>query len=198
VSFGAYEGALRKLIYLLKYEQLRAAATVLAAPIATVIAERLVSSTEPVLLIVLRLHRIKRRQRGFNQSEPIARSVLRYLDRARFEVHIGNLRRVRATVSPSGLTRHQRRENVRGAFVVANSEAVWDRKVVPIDDVYTTGATLNQCARVPRKPGAREGMVATAAKVYRELIGLEIVRSKVHGGPWQTQQEHAAIRAIAG
>lgn len=82
VSVGAYNGALRKLIHLLKYEQLRPAANVLAARIASVIAECPLSSTEPVLLIPVPLHRIKRRQRGFNQSELIVRSVLRYLERA--------------------------------------------------------------------------------------------------------------------
>lgn len=87
---------------------------------------------------------------------------------------------------------------MRGAFVVANPEAVCDRKVVLIDDVYTTGTTLNECAGGLRKAGAREVVVATAARVYRELIGLKMLRSNVNGGPWQTQEEQAAIRAVAG
>ena len=107
VSVGAYNGALRKLIHLLKYEQLRPAANVLAARIASLIAECPLSSTEPVLLIPVPLHRIKRRQRGFNQSELIAGAFCDIWS-ARFAVHIGNLRRVRATVSQTGLTRHQR------------------------------------------------------------------------------------------
>ncbi len=198
VSFGAYDGALRKLIHLLKYEQLRPAANVLAARIAAVIAERALSGKEPVLLVPVPLHRIKRRQRGFNQSELTALSIVRHLDRQHFEVHIGNLQGVRATVSQTGLTRHQRRENVRGAFVVSDPAAVRDRRVVLIDDVYTTGTTLNECARVLRKAGAREVIVATVARVYREQIGLKIVSSNVPGTSFQTQEEHAAIRAVAG
>ncbi len=198
VSFGAYDGALRKLIHLLKYEQLRPAANVLGAQIASVIAERALSRTEPMLLIPVPLHRTKRRQRGFNQSELIAQAASRRLDRPRFEVHIGNLQRVRATVSQTGLTRHQRRENVRGAFVVRNPAALRDRQVVLIDDVYTTGTTLNECARVVRKAGAREVLVATVARVYREQIGLRIVSANVHGASFDTQEEQAAIRAVAG
>ena len=54
------------------------------------------------------------------------------------------------------------------------------------------------CVRGLRKAAAHEVVVATAAGVYRELIGLEMVRSNVQGGPWQTQEEYAAIRAVAG
>ena len=198
MSFGAYQGALRKLIHLLKYEQLRPAANVLAARIALVIAERGLADADPVLLIPVPLHRIKRRQRGFNQSELIAHSLKQHLDRAGFRVHIGNLQRVRATVSQTGLTRHQRRENVRGAFAVRKAAEIRDRRVVLIDDVYTTGTTLNECARVLRKAGAREVIVATVARVYREKIGLKIVSSNGHSPSFETQEEHAAIRAVAG
>lgn len=196
VSFGAYNGALRKLIHLLKYEQLRPAANILGAKLAQAIAERSFAGAEPVLLIPVPLHRIKQRLRGFNQSELIARSAAGHLDRARFRVHNGILRRVRATVSQTGLTRHQRRENVRGAFVVAKPDQLRDRTVVLIDDVFTTGTTLNECARVLRRAGSREAIVATVARVYREQIGLKIVSSSALDVSCQTQEEHS-IRAVA-
>jgi ComF family protein len=198
MSFGAYQGALRKLIHLLKYEQLRPAANVLGARIASVIAERGLAGADPMLLIPVPLHRIKRRQRGFNQSELIAHSVWKHLERPGYVVHIGNLQRVRATVSQTGLTRHQRRENVRGAFAVKKAAEVRDRRVVLIDDVYTTGTTLNECARVLRKAGARDVIVATVARVYRENLRLKIVSSNRPGASLQTQEEHAAIRGVAG
>lgn len=198
VSFGGYDGALRKLIHLLKYEQLRPAANVLGARLASAMAECAFAGTKPVLLIPVPLHRIKRRQRGFNQAELIARSALRLLNRSRFGIQVGNLRRVRATVSKTGLTRHQRRENVRGAFVVKNPAAVRGCSVMLVDDVYTTGTTLNECARVLRKAGASEVIVATVARVYREQVALKIVSGDMQSASSQAHQEHAAIRAVAG
>jgi ComF family protein len=199
VSFGAYEGALRKLIHLLKYEQLRPAANVLGAKLAQAIAEPSFADTDPVLLIPVPLHRIKQRLRGFNQSELIAHSVARHLDRARFRVHNGILRRVRPTVSQTGLTRHQRRENVRGAFVVAKPDQLRDRTVVLIDDVYTTGTTLNECARVLRKAGARQVVVATVARVYRSQVEMKIVgEAAAYTASSRVQEEQVAARALAG
>jgi orotate phosphoribosyltransferase len=81
--------------------------------------------------------------------------------------------------------------------VVIDPAAVRHRKVVLIDDVYTTGTTLNECARVLRKAGVGEVIVSTVARVYRKQIGLKIVSSNLHGASFQTQ-ERSAIRAIAG
>jgi predicted amidophosphoribosyltransferase len=83
---------------------------------------------------------------------------------------------VRATVSQTGLTRHQRRENVRGAFVVTAPERVRDRSVIVVDDVYTTGTTLNECARVLRAAGAKQVVVATVARVYRSVAEIASAR----------------------
>jgi ComF family protein len=218
ISYGAYDGALRKLLHLLKYEQLRPAAKLIGARLAQAI--QLAASCgkleveapevelreagrvprNPVLVIPVPLHRAKRRQRGFNQSELLARSALRHLDGSRFELHIGNLRRVRATVSQTGLTRHQRRENVRGAFVVTAPERVRDRSVLIVDDVYTTGTTLNECARVLRAAGARRVVVATVARVYRQtVVGFVQVETQQHAASFEgLQKAQQAAKAIAG
>lgn len=194
VSFGAYDGGLRKLIHLLKYEHLRPAANILGVKTAWAIADRSYEGTEPVLLVPVPLHRTKRRLRGFNQSELIARNAALHLDRVRFRVHRGVLRRVRPTVSQTGLTRHQRRENVRGAFVV--TEQLRDRTVVLIDDVYTTGTTLNECARVLRRAGARQVVVATVARVYRSQVGMKIVSGIARAASSQVRE--AVVKAVAG
>lgn len=198
VSFGAYDGALRKVIHLLKYEQLRPAADILGAKLAEAIAGCSFKGSEPVLLIPVPLHRIKRRLRGFNQSELIAGSAVRRLDRAQFSIHNGILQRVRPTISQTGLTRHQRRENVRGAFVVSNPVQLRNRTVVLIDDVYTTGTTLNECARVLRKAGARQLVVATVARVYRSQVEMKIVSGIARAASSQVQEEQAAVKAVAG
>ena len=193
VSFGSYDGELRRLVHLLKYEQLRPAANLLGAKLAEVLKRREFGGDCPALVIPVPLHPSKRRQRGFNQSELIARAAVRHLDRSHFELHTGNLRRARATSSQTGLTSHQRRENVRGAFVVATSARVKDRNVVIVDDVYTTGTTLNECARVLRAAGARQIAVATVARVYREVA--EIAPQGVSN---QERDGAALVEAVAG
>ena len=78
------------------------------------------------------------------------------------------LRRVRATASQTGLTKDERHRNIRGAFAPSRlpwrSTAVRDRIVVLVDDVSTTGATLEECARVVTAMGAREVRAVTAAR----------------------------------
>jgi ComF family protein len=197
VSFAGYDGALRKLVHLLKYEQLRPAAQVLGDKLAQVIDGNRFATDRSVLVVPVPLHRSKRRQRGFNQSELIARNALKHLSRSRFELQCGNLQRVRPTVSQTGLTRHQRRENVRGAFTVTAPERVKDRSVLLVDDVYTTGTTLNECARLIRAAGAKQIVVATVARVYRPVAELV-------AGAVLKQEENASVsamieaRAVAG
>lgn len=193
ISFASYDGALRRLVHLLKYEQLRPAARVLGAKLAHVISRADFAKDRAVLVTPVPLHRSKRRQRGFNQAELIARGALRHLDASRFVLHTGNLRRTQATVSQTGLTSHQRRENVRGAFALRSPEQVRGRSVVLIDDVYTTGTTLNECARMLRAAGANEIVVATVARVYRQAAHIAV-------GGVSTQEENATAvsGAVAG
>jgi ComF family protein len=193
ISFGSYDGALRRLVHLLKYEQLRPAANILGAKLAEVLRRADFADECPALVIPVPLHPSKRRQRGFNQSELIARSAVKHLDRSRFELHKNNLRRTRATTSQTGLTSHQRRENVRGAFLVTAAARVKDRNVVIVDDVYTTGTTLNECARVLRAAGASQVIVATVARVYREVAEIAS-----HGVSNQERRVAALVEAAAG
>jgi len=193
MSYGSYDGALRRLVHLLKYEQFRPAANVLGAKLAQSLRRSEFAADSPVLMIPVPLHPSKRRQRGFNQSELIARSAVQNLGGSRFELHTGNLRRRRATTSQTGLTSHQRRENVRGAFIVTAPASVVDRDVVIVDDVYTTGTTLNECARVLRAAGAGQIAVATVARVYREVAEIA-----PHGVSNQERSAAALVEAAAG
>jgi predicted amidophosphoribosyltransferase len=77
------------------------------------------------------------------------------------------LERKRETASQAGLTSHQRRENVRGAFGVAQPELVKGKEILVVDDVYTTGATASECARVLRRAGASKVWIATVARTMK-------------------------------
>src|ERR1700744_2486291 len=78
--------------------------------------------------------------------------------------------RQRATESQAGLTPHERRANVRGAFFVPHPHAVEGRDVLLIDDIYTTGATARACSSALRRAGARTVWVATVARAQKQHI----------------------------
>jgi ComF family protein len=176
VAYGSYDGELRDLIHLLKFQQVRPAAAVLGRMLAETIAKLEPAMPVGALAVVpVPLHKRKQAQRGFNQAETIARSALKRLSRPeRFDLCTGALVRRRETGSQIGLTRHQRRENLRGAFAVSDPARVVNRDILLIDDVYTTGTTASECARVLRRAGAARVWVATVARTLKiyEVISL--------------------------
>jgi ComF family protein len=174
VAYGRYDGELRDLIHLLKFQQVRPAAAVLGRMLAETIANlepampvgTLFSSR--IVVIPVPLHKRKQAQRGFNQAETIARGALKQLSRPkRFDLCTGVLVRRRETGSQIGLTRHQRRENMRGAFAVSDPTRILNRDIILVDDVYTTGTTASECARVLRRAGAARVWVATVARTLK-------------------------------
>ncbi len=169
VAYGSYESGLRELIHLLKYGGVRPAANVLGRMLAEAI-ETLTAEfpADSVAMVPVPLHRVRLRQRGFNQAELIARAALKTSAvRDRMHLCAGILERTRETTSQIGLTSHQRRANLRGAFRVAQPEMVKGREVLVMDDVYTTGATVSECARVLRRAGASRVWVATVARTLK-------------------------------
>ncbi|HUJ95377.1 MAG TPA: ComF family protein [Terriglobales bacterium] len=166
VAYGSYDGALRGLLHLLKYERVRPAANVLGELLAKAIERRGLDLADDVVIVPVPLHPRKLRQRGFNQSQAIAQTALKHLER-RLPINSGLLKRVRETRSQIGLTRHQRRENMRGAFAVVQPEAITGRDVLLVDDVFTTGTTVSECARVLRRARASKVLVATVARTLK-------------------------------
>jgi ComF family protein len=177
-AYGSYEGGLRELIHLLKFGGVRPAANVLGRMLAEAI-----STLEPgfagnsLTVVPVPLHGTKLRQRGFNQAELIARAALKIKSPAdHLRLCTGVLERKRETASQIGLTRHQRRENLRGAFGILQAKAVKGQEVLLVDDVFTTGATVSECARVLRRAGATKVWVATVArtlKISAQVVELE-------------------------
>jgi ComF family protein len=169
LAYGSYEGGLRDLVHLLKYHQVKPAAAVLGRMLSEVIQE-LAPRFKPALPVVVPvpLHPSKLRERGFNQSEMVAVAAVK-LRPAHLELGVRAhvLERRRQTMSQTGLTERQRQENMRGAFYVARPEEIDGREVLLVDDVFTTGATACECARVLRRAGASRVWVATLARTMK-------------------------------
>jgi ComF family protein len=200
-AYGSYDGALRALIHLLKYQQVKP----VAEPLGRLLGNSLMSFNDavpsPVLVIPVPLFGAKQHQRGFNQADLLSRAALKHLNSwnpSCFELHAGNLKRIRSTVSQTGLTSHQRRKNVRGAFALSKPHQVQGRSVLLIDDVYTTGTTLNECARVLRSVGAERVWVATVARVLRHHEGSSLSPQPVHAVDQGREKASIAMSAMNG
>jgi ComF family protein len=169
VAYGSYDVGLRELVHLLKYNGVRPAANVLGRMLAEGFGKLDADfGEEKILVVPVPLYKGKRRQRGFNQAEMIARAALKIADAAeQFQLAAEILVRTRDTHSQIGLTSHQRRENMRGAFAVSSAPEVTGREVLLVDDVYTTGTTATECARVLRKSGVSKVWVATVARTLK-------------------------------
>lgn len=112
-------------------------------------------------LVPVPLHPLKRREREFNQAERLARRLGRAVD---LPVWPGVVKRVRFTETQTALSRTDRMANTERAFVAANQDGIEGRRLVLIDDVLTTGATTNACARALRAAGAAEVAVWTVVR----------------------------------
>jgi ComF family protein len=168
VAFGSYDEGLRDLIHLLKYNGVRPAAGALGRMLASPIAALEAVFEQPrVLVIPVPLYKGKRRQRGFNQAELIARAAWHACGSERLQLAPDVLARTRDTKSQIGLSGHERRAHLRGAFAVPRTAEVTGREVLLVDDVYTTGATVSECARVLRRAGAAQVWVATVARTMK-------------------------------
>jgi ComF family protein len=158
-SAADYEGALRRIIHAFKYDGRRS----LAAPLGALVKDAGAASLARAACVVpVPLHLLRRMRRGFNQASDLARTLGPPV------VHA--LRRTRATPPQERLRAAARRRNVREAFAVARwispatrSRAIEDQVVVLVDDVRTTGSTLDACAIALRRAGAREVHAVTVA-----------------------------------
>ena len=168
-AVGWYDGILRDLIHALKYDERRSLAAGLAPGLVRG-AHDIVGAAD-LLLVPVPLHPWRQWSRGFNQADDIARSLAVLIPHARVA---RVLHRSRHTRPQSDLDAEARRANVRDAFTLTgwtpHSRRRWAqrlarRRVVLVDDVMTTGATLEACARVLRDAGACEVSAVTLARV---------------------------------
>lgn len=162
----AYDGLARGLVQGLKYRDRTDLAQTMALWMLRAADGRLEAADA---IVAVPLYRWRLLRRKFNQSAELARALAALADRPFLA---GALVRRRATRQQVGLGARQRRENVRGAFVVPDHAAgdLAGRKVVLVDDVYTTGATANEATRALKKAGVADVTVLTFARVVVNSI----------------------------
>ena len=156
-ALGAYDGTLRAIVHAFKYEGCRSLSVGLGARLRESAADLLGDAD---IVVPVPLHRSRRRMRGYNQARELAR---------RLGVPVVDaLRRVRATPSQTDLPAEARHDNVRNAFALTRwllAPTLDGLRIVIVDDVSTTGATIEACASVLRAAGAADVSAVTAARV---------------------------------
>lgn len=152
-----YTSLLQQAIRLFKYQ----GKVSLAAPLAALMIARLPSLDSIDLIMPVPLHSAKLRQREFNQSLLLADDIGHHLD---IPVAYTNLIRVIPTPAQTTLSRKSRLKNLRRAFAVQYPQAVARRRILLIDDVFTTGTTVNECAKTLRKAGSGDVFVMTLGR----------------------------------
>jgi ComF family protein len=158
----AYGEVARKVALKLKYSGRPAVADTLAHFMSRHLAE----DGGDAILIPVPLHRWRIWRRGYNQSALVARALSK---RSGMRVELDWLRRIKATPPLKGMGRRERSLTVRGAFSVSEAakEALRGRTAILIDDVYTSGATADACARALKRAGAASVNIICWARVVR-------------------------------
>jgi predicted amidophosphoribosyltransferase len=216
-SYGSYEGTLRKLLHVFKFEKVHT----LAKPLGALLARALPREQRFDAIVPMPLHWRRRWQRGFNQSDLLAREISR-----RWNVPVvPAIRRVKSSPPQAGLSNAKRRANVAGAFSnvgswvasvrfltrrlghwmphrarkrlrnIAKAYRLDGQRVLLIDDVLTTGATAAACARALKRAGASHVTLLTVARTDRRFAVHDFLEAtSATGGA----ARGAAIAAGAG
>jgi ComF family protein len=168
-SFGAYSPSMARAILMLKYGEITPLGEWFANQLAKVAKGRLEAFAADVVVPVP-LHPSRLRERGYNQAELIARPLARLLG-IPFRSYL--LVRTRPRPDKVRLTRRERWETVRGAYAMHHGAKVDKIRVLLVDDVFTTGATLDACSRALRGAGAVRVAGMTVARALPSSMALD-------------------------
>ena len=160
VSAYRFRGAVRDVIHRIKYHSDYGLRVQAGRWLVRTLRDPRMRTPQPDLLIPVPLHSLRRRERGFNQAEAIAEWVSH---RCRIPC-IRALVRIKNTATQTGFDRKKRISNLRGAFILHHNRDVLAKHCVLVDDVFTTGSTLDACARVLRAAGAASIRCITVAR----------------------------------
>ncbi len=170
-SFGIYEGALARAVVLLKFERIEPLGEWFAKQLESIVLAN-AECLDADVVVPVPLHRNRQKERGFNQVELFARPLARRLG-VPFRPIL--LMRTRPRPEKHLLHYEERWEAVRGAFAMKREGRVDNLRVLLLDDVMTTGATLDACAKALPEAGASSVLGLTVARAVG-AVGPEVVR----------------------
>lgn len=114
------------------------------------------------IIIPVPMYRKKEKQRGYNQTALIAKEIAKVCKSLVYDGK--SLKKIKDTKMQSSLNKTERRKNIKNAYKVVNQQKIKDKKIILLDDIYTTGATANECSKVLKQSGAKEILIVTIAK----------------------------------
>ncbi len=161
-----YGGPARKMLLALKHGDRQHLARVMAPHMARAAGSML---TGDALIVPVPLHWRRLWTRGFNQAALLGQALAKS---SGLPIAVDALQRVKPTPASQNMGRTARAANVRGAFRVADRAVIAGRRIVLVDDVMTSGATANACARLLRRAGAKQVDVLTFARAVRDTDAL--------------------------
>ncbi|MFA5839310.1 MAG: ComF family protein [Candidatus Margulisiibacteriota bacterium] len=148
---AAYDGVMKTAIHRFKFQKRKKLADPLGILTVQYLSQVQINMQEIDTIIPVPLHPNRHRERGFNQVHHVAEVVSRYYGKPVLPA----LERIRDTKPNYGLKREERYTNVEQAFRVTDSRSVYNKNILLMDDIYTTGATISECARTLKIAGAR-------------------------------------------
>ncbi|ABR46948.1 phosphoribosyltransferase [Alkaliphilus metalliredigens QYMF] len=158
IAVFQYQGHIKRLIFRFKYEHEPYLSRIMGQMLADSYEKE---ALEVGLIIPVPLHYKRQKQRGFNQAELLAKYMSQQVKQP-YDPDV--LIRSQETIIMHHLTRQQREENVKQAFMVKNPGLIVNQKLLLIDDIVTTGATLKACSRVLLEAGAQSVTALTLAR----------------------------------
>lgn len=149
-SWGVYDDTLKKCIHLFKYRRKPYLINLFKKPLFKFCDENSVTENADIIIPVP-LHLAKLDERTFNQAQILAKALSNH-----YKIQLSDvLKKIKITEPQNKLNKKQRKINVKDAFNVENAKNIYEKKILLVDDVFTTGSTINECAKVLLKAGAK-------------------------------------------
>ena len=153
IAYGIYEGVLKETIRLMKFRQLKRLAWVLGRKLSSID----VPTADSIIPVPLSINGLRKRE--FNQSAIMAKELSK---KTGIPLYLTGLKKVKETLPQSSLSKAERIRNVKGAYT--SNGNIKSKRIILVDDVVTTAATVNECAKVLKRAGASLVTVVTAAR----------------------------------
>lgn len=114
------------------------------------------------IIMPVPIHYIRKKQRGYNQSELVAKEIAKYIKNLRIENKI--FKKIKNNKPQSLLNRKERKRNVENVYKIEEKDKIKNKNIIIFDDIYTTGNTVNELAKILKENGAKNILVLTIAK----------------------------------